>query len=749
MSSAFIKPGVKFVSVALDKGLDKLLDYQVPEGLESDISIGMRVVVPLRSHQATGTIIDIKTSSPYAKVLPFKKLLSDDSFLLDDQIKLAHWVSSYYCSPLRKVLKLFVPSSIREKSKPKEQYFIKPCLSLEKLKDFCLEIRSKFPAQAKILDIMLKYPKGLLLTELLELSKTSKAPVETLIKKNLLIQKKMQLDRSELEEFEFFQSAPKTLNNEQANALASIKGSIDKKTHHTHLLFGITGSGKTEVYLQAIDYVRSQNKSVIFMVPEISLTTQTIERLKTRFSEKIAILHHRLSHGERYDMWHNIRQGKVSIVIGARSCIFAPLKNIGLIIVDEEHDGSYKQSEENPCYQARDLAIVRASYNNAVTILGSATPSLESYTHARSGKYTLNTLTNRAASKSCPTVHIIDMNHEKEKSKGYTLFSQQLLSAIEKRLKLGEQTLLFLNRRGYHSILLCSSCEKAQSCPHCDVSLTYHKKDHIACCHYCGFTLSPPPKKCLTCHKDTLEYKGVGTEKVEATLKAILKNVKTLRMDADTTRHKGSHDRIYRDFRSGKADVLIGTQMVSKGFDFPNVTLVGILNSDSALHIADFRAEETCFQLLTQVSGRSGRSDLEGEVLIQTYLKDHPLFSYTQKNDYKAFYDRELSHRELFNYPPYIRLARILFRGEDPEKTLDYAKWIHSQLVQKLPKNTFILPVISAFRAKIQDLFRYYFLIKSPSMTSTSKVLKETFEKTPPPQSIRYLIDIDPIQNSF
>ncbi len=735
----------KYVSVVLDKGIDKLLDYKLPKDLNTPVSEGMRVVVPLRSRYVSATILEIKETSKFEKVLPIIKLEKETPFLKPDQIRLAKWISEYYCASLRKVLKLFIPSSVKGKATEKHQYFISLTLPLSKLKSICADLRQKHPSQAKILDVFLKHPKGLLLSELLQLTNTSKSPIDSLIKKQILTQKKIHIDRTELLDHEFFISHAKKLNDEQKSALDKIKQSIDSRTSQTHLIHGVTGSGKTEIYLQAIDYVRKLGKSVIFMVPEVALTTQTIERLKSRFTEKIAILHHRLSHGERHDMWQNIYQKKVSIVIGARSAIFAPLENIGLIIVDEEHDSSYKQTEESPCYHARDLAVLRGHFSNAVTVLGSATPSIESYTHALSNKYVLNSLTKRAATNHFPDIHIVDMKREMEKTKKFTLFSQQLLNGIKKRLDKGEQTLLFLNKRGYHSVILCKSCEKPLSCPHCDVSMTYHKKANLAMCHYCSYSICPPPRKCPYCHSDTVEYKGVGTEKVQSMLKAIFPEIRTLRMDADTTRHKGSHTQIFNQFRSGKADVLIGTQMIAKGFDFPDVTLVGILNSDQGLYITDFRAEELCFQLLTQVSGRSGRSSLKGEVFIQTNLIDHPLFSFVQTSDYQGFYKKEISLRKLFHYPPYTRISKFIIKGPSQEKTRDLARSLRALIIKNTPPNTLILPEIPDFRIKLQDEYRYYFLVKTPSILPFSKTVKKLFESFVLPSHYKILIDIDSI----
>lgn len=737
-----------FVSVILDSRIDFCLDYLVPEEMIAEVAVGKRVEVTLRGKVEKATILELKNTSPYKKIFPVKRVLNENSFLKEDQLKLLKWIEEYYCVGISKALKLFIPSTVRNKEKGKEQFFIKPLKSLEDLKDTAIAIRQKFPAQAKVIDALMMHPEGLLLSELLQMAGATNSPIDTLVKKKLLSKKKISLDRSESLDFEFFPSKPKKLNNEQSKALESIHSSIESRQSKTHLLHGVTGSGKTEVYLQAMSLARELGLSVILMVPEVSLTTQTVERIKSRFSEKIAILHHRLSHGERYDMWHQIRDGKISIVVGARSAIFAPLDNLGLIIVDEEHDSSYKQTDEAPCYNARDLAIYRAHLTKSVTILGSATPSIESYTNASNGKYILNTLNQKAASSFDLDFQIIDMVAEKERSPKGVLFSQKLLSGIEKRIKKGEQALLFLNRRGYHSVLLCSSCEKSFECPSCDVCLTYHKKENFLSCHYCGYSQSPPPRYCPSCKKETIEFKGVGTEKVEATLKAIFKGIRTLRMDADTTRHKGSHEKIYREFRQGKADVLIGTQMIAKGFDFPQVTLVGILSADGALHIADFRSEEHLFQLLMQVSGRSGRGALPGEVFLQTYLKDHPLYSLVKAQDYLGFYQREINNRKLFLYPPYTRLIKVIFKGSCQKNILNFANAIHQQLIHHLPSNVLILPVLSAYNLRIKDQYRYYFLIKTPSILQVTKAVKSLLKTVPKSKDSRLLIDVDPLFSS-
>ena len=402
----------------------------------------------------------------------------------------------------------------------------------------------------------------------------------------------------------------------------------------------------------------------IMLVPEISLTTQTIERFRSRFQKKIAVLHHRLSPGERFDQWHSIRKGESSIVIGARSAIFSPIQNLGLIIIDEEHEQTYKQTDTSPCYNARDVAVMRGKLCNIPVVLGSATPSIESFFNTQQKKYVLSKLTDRIE-KCLPTVTIIDM--KKELEKGHTIFSDLLLSEIKNRHKKGEQSILFLNRRGYNTSLLCKKCGNVISCPNCDISLSYHKSINTLSCHLCNHSL-PPPNHCPSCHSETIKYTGIGTEQVENTLHAIMPEIRTIRMDGDTTKHKGSHDRLFRHFRTGKADVLIGTQMISKGLHFPAVTLVGILNSDASLNLPDFRASEQTFQIITQVSGRSGRGPLPGNVIIQSFMTDNHTIQTSAKQDFELFYNTEIQSRQFFQYPPYVRMVKITFTGPCSKK---------------------------------------------------------------------------------
>ena len=702
----------------------------------------MRVKVPLRGRSYPGTILELKETPEVARTSLIQEILPENASIPPDLLKLGLWISSYYCSPFFKVIKQLLPPSIRQNMNEKQQLFVKSLLSRPELAELCLK---KNGAQRDVLDALLQAPKGMLLTELLEKTGASRSPVATLAKEGILNLDPLTIDRSPLAEHEFFPTKHKHLGDEQQAAFDHILRSLQSQTFQTHLLFGITGSGKTEVYLQAIDEALSQGRSALFLVPEIALTSQTVERLRSRFQERVAILHHRVSAGERRDTWYKIRSGEISLVVGPRSALFSPLKNLGLIIVDEEHDSAYKQSDEMPCYQGRDVAVMRGKLCSATVILGSATPSLESYTNATEGKYHLNPLSQRADNATLPTVHIVNMKLEYGKARGYTLFSEKLLDSIKKRIASGEQTLLFLNRRGFHTSSSCEACGETLQCPHCSITLTFHKGANLLSCHLCNYE-TRPLTECPSCKaQDSFKFKGAGTEHVERALHAIFPDVRTLRLDADTTKHKGSHDKMFKQFRAGKADILIGTQMIAKGLHFPSVTLVGILNPDMSLHIPDFRAAEHVFQLITQVAGRSGRSQLKGEVILQTTLPHHPLFEQASRLDFPAFYQEEIQVRKTFNYPPFCHLVKLVFSGEDAHLTESYAQKLRSQLIQKLPPTFEFNPVIPCGYAKIKNNYRFQCIIKGHSTRPITDLLKNA----KPLSSVRLLIDVDPLSTYF
>lgn len=735
----------KYASILLDIAVEKALDYGIPK--ELDLKRGMQVQVPVRGHMRNGYVVAIKEDSSFSKVLPVHAILSEEELLTEELFELAMWMSKYYATSLRQVLNRMLPASVRKNLSHKQQFYVTRTQSKESLRTLCQELRTSHPSQAQVLDILLLTQKGILLTELLEKTGVSRSPVQSLVNKGILHLEQIRIDRSPLIGQEYFKTEPKNLNEQQALALDRIVSTLTEKRFETHLLFGITGSGKTEVYLQAIERALQLDVGTIMLVPEISLTAQTIERFRSRFDDKIAILHHRLGEGERYDEWHRIRRNEAKIVIGARSALFSPVKNLGLIIVDEEHDGAYKQSEKQPCYHARDVAVIRGKLSNAAVVLGTATPSLESYHNTQSGKYTLSKLTARATKASLATVKIVDMRREFEKAGGYTNFSEPLIEGIKKRLELGEQTIVFLNRRGYHTSLFCQHCGHIFKCPRCDLTLTFHRGDQMLACHLCDHRLSPPPKTCASCHSpDTLKYRGVGTEQVQRALHALFPEVRTLRVDGDTTRHKGSHERLFRAFSTGKADVLIGTQMVTKGLHFPAVTLVAVLNGDAGLHIPDFRASENVFQLITQVAGRSGRGDLPGEVLIQTQMPENLTIQQAAEQDFEAYYHTEIETRKAFSFPPYSHLVKLTFSGTDAAFTQQTANQVRGVIVKGLGKNYLIHPVVPSGYAKIKDQFRFQCLIRGERVYPITTVLEQL---TDLPRGVKMHINVDPLSTFF
>ncbi|HLG28472.1 MAG TPA: primosomal protein N', partial [Paenisporosarcina sp.] len=513
-----------------------------------------------------------------------------------------------------------------------------------------------------------------------------------------------------------------SLTNEQHLALSEIIHSYDQHKAATFLLHGITGSGKTEVYLQAIERSLMDQKEAIVLVPEISLTPQMTNRFKERFGSLVAVLHSGLSTGEKYDEWRKIKRGEVKVVVGARSAIFAPFQNIGLIILDEEHEGTYKQ-DDSPRYHARDVAIWRSEYHHCPVILGSATPSLESYARAKKGNYSLLTLSKRPREQALPEVSVIDMR-EQLKNGNRSMFSLELAVAIRLRLEKGEQMVLFLNRRGHSSFVLCRDCGTVVECPNCDISMTYHRHQERIKCHYCGEE-SQVPNSCPQCSSEHIRFFGTGTQKVEEEIARFFPTARVLRMDVDTTRKKGSHEHILKMFGDGKADILLGTQMIAKGLDFPNITLVGVLSADTTLHLADFRAAEKTFQLLTQVSGRAGRHDKKGEVVVQTYTPEHYAIQFAKYHDFISFYNQEMMNRKQFAYPPFTFVVLIQITHEDVLMTAEYAHKAANWLRENLSNTAEIIGPTASSISRVQNRYRYQCLIKYKKEPMLPDVLQQ------------------------
>ena len=554
----------------------------------------------------------------------------------------------------------------------------------------------------------------------------------------------------------------------------------------TFLLHGVTGSGKTEVYLQAIAHALEQGKGAIVLVPEISLTPQTVERFKARFSSGklqtlVAVLHSHLSAGERHDEWHKIRQGRARIVIGARSAIFAPVEPLGLIIVDEEHEHSYKQ-EEAPRYHARDVAIMRGQMEHAVVVLGSATPSLESYYNCKKGKYTLLELPERVDNQKMPHVRVVDMRQaasQQRGKEGIPIFSPQLKEAIAQRLERGEQTILFLNRRGYSTSLQCPKCGEVVQCPNCSLALTFHRQEQKLCCHICGH-IAPVPSICpnVKCKNPAIRFAGTGTQRVEETLAKLFPRARIKRMDADTMKRKNDYRKVLGDFRTGKTDILVGTQMIAKGLHFPNVTLVGIIYADLALHQPDFRAGERTFQLLTQVAGRAGRGDVEGEVFVQAFAPFHPAIQYARRHDFTGFYEQEIEFREQLKYPPVSRVALLTLKGRNEDKVKFSAEHLRKVLESAVQppslassggpsspqsaagsatvktdcglkavgfRDLIIAGPAPAPLLRAETFYRYQIMLRTRAMSKLSQALAKIIGTLALPDDVTLAVDIDPV----
>lgn len=736
-------------SVILDRAISKPLTYLIPEEWQNQIQIGSLVEVPLKQSIAQGYVLEINHVTPIDSLKAICRILFELPALTNEMYTLAQWMSRYYHTPLFKVLKTFIPSCIRKTTKPKLQYFIKR----KKTKQFLLELsdalQSKHKEQAKVLHTLIHCPKVITLQELMQKAKVSKSPIQSLIHKGVIDAELVETESNTLFSLEYFPSKPKTMNEEQKKALDAISSSLREKKFQPHLLYGVTGSGKTEVYLQAIKTALQNNYSVIVLVPEISLTPQTLDRFRSRFQQPIAVLHHRLTDKERFNEWKKIREGKTSIIIGARSAIFAPAQNLGLIIVDEEHEGSYKQTDDRPCYNARDVAVMRAKLNSCPVVLGTATPSLESYFNAIHHKYQLNVLSARAEKNSnLPVIELIDMNQEFQKAQGFSIFSHQLIQSIKEKISLGEQIILFLNRRGYFTSCICKTCSHVMGCPHCDLSLTYHLSDQELSCHLCGYS-SKTPSKCPQCASSTIKYQGIGTEQVENKLRYLLPGVKAVRIDADTTRYKGELEKRIREFKTGKADVLIGTQMIAKGLHFPQVTLVGIINIDASLMIPDFRASEHVFQLITQVAGRAGRGHRLGRVLIQTYSQDNPTLQLAKNQNFEQFFSEEIQHRKTFAFPPYTHLVKVIFSGENKEEVYTLAKKFETTMKHFLPSLYEILAIVPSGRAKVKDKYRFQCIIKGPSCMVINQSIDQSFKNLACPKGVLVFIDVDPLSTFF
>ena len=776
--------------VTLEIALRKEFDYLIPPELEAEVEPGTRVKVPFGPRQVMGCVTALVKESPRLNLRPLLKVVGRQALVTPTILKLARWIADYYCCPVETALKSVLPEAVRkEEAGWRERLFAR-----------ALPLAGDLPRltrrQQEVWNIIEEW-REMPLQELLDLADTTAETVRKLEDKGLVSIGPQISERDPYAREHILPTQPLALNAEQAAALEKIKAALDSKAPSTinpqpstFLLHGVTGSGKTEIYLQAIARALQQGRGAIVLVPEISLTPQTVERFKARFCSGplqtlVAVLHSHLSAGERHDEWHKIRQGRARIVIGARSAIFAPVDPLGLIVVDEEHEYSYKQ-EEAPRYNARDVAVVRGQMEGAVVVLGSATPSLESFHNAQKGKYALLQLPQRADDRKMPLVRVIDMRQEARKEKGTPIFSQKLKEEITLRLERREQVMLFLNRRGYATSLQCPKCGFVAECPNCSVALTYHRSRQRLLCHICGHqaqapTLCPNGK----CRNPAIRYAGLGTEKVEDTLTKLFPRARVRRMDSDALKRKDDYRRILGDFRTGRIDILVGTQMIAKGLHFPNVTLVGIIYADLSLHQPDFRAGERTFQLLTQVAGRAGRGEVEGEVVVQAFTPFHPAIQYARRHDFAGFYEQEIEFREQLKYPPISRAALLTLKGRNEEKVRLSADHVRKEIEklagrgsQKVGKResesaepvksgamsahfpTFPLSQLPAFHAlpdliiagpapapllRAETYYRYQLMLRTRQMSKLSRSLANLRETLTLPEDVSLTVDVDPV----
>ncbi|WP_409275603.1 primosomal protein N' [Neobacillus sp. SCS-31] len=800
---------MNIASVIVDvpaKQTDKPFDYKIPDKWAGTIVPGMRVIVPFGPRKVQGFVIGLKDHSEFDSLREIQEPMDLVPVLNNELLALGNWLTdktlSFKISAFQAMLpaalkakynkkvKLAQGASIEELPESLRHYFeggkaigwedavkgglvpvlqkeaaagtvevlyevrerlgkkhikyIFPLLPAGQLKEESDELSRRAPKQKELIDYFINNPEPVETRKLSADLGYSASAIKALIDKGFLGEKEFEVYRDPYEDRDFPKTAHLELTPSQIAAISPVKAAISEVRHEVFLLYGVTGSGKTEIYLQSIQDVIQKGKEAIVLVPEIALTPQMVERFKGRFGAEVAVLHSGLSAGEKYDEWRKIQRREVKVAVGARSAIFAPFENLGIIIIDEEHETSYKQ-EEMPRYHAREVAIERGKRHNCPIILGSATPSLESFARAQKGVYSLLALPDRMNNQPMPEVEIVDMREEM-RSGNRSMFSRKLFEKIEDRIEKKEQIVLFLNKRGHSSFVMCRDCGYVMGCPHCDISLTYHRKNEQMKCHYCGYE-THVPLQCPECLSEHIRYFGTGTQKVEEELGKLLPHARVVRMDMDTTGRKGSHEKLLKEFSEGRADILLGTQMIAKGLDFPNITLVGVLSADTMLHIPDFRSAEKTFQLLTQVSGRAGRHELPGEVVIQTYTPEHYSIELAGSQNYDLFYQREMMARKVHKYPPFYYLALVTVSHGQLMKAVTVTEQITAFIRARVSEDAVVLGPVASPIPRINDRYRYQCLIKykrEPSLPENLKHVIDRFQKEEGAGGLQVSVDINP-----
>lgn len=731
------------------KTLNKTFDYNIPKEMESNISIGSRVLIPFGKSKRLeeGFVTNIKESTEY-EVKDIAKI--ELQSLTTEKILLSKWMAKKYFSNISECMNLMLKpgtttKNFANRAKNKTGIFVSLALEKEKIQEYILNNKIKSEKQIRILNYLIENDKTMQ-PELIEKTETSRAIIKTLEKNGLLKLQEEKVIRSPLKNKNIKQTNKLKFTEEQEEAYTKVSNAIEKQEYKKYLLYGVTGSGKTEIYLQLIEKVINEGKSAIMLVPEISLTPQMINRFIERFGKDIiAVLHSKLSVGERYDSWERIENGEARIVIGARSAIFAPVCNLGIIIIDEEHDSSYK-SEMAPRYNAKEVATQIAKYNNIPLLLGSATPDIVTFYKAQNEDIELLKLSKRANNSSLPNVQVVDLKQELANG-NRTMISVKLYKLIQENLKNKKQTILFLNRRGFSTFVMCRDCGYVAKCKNCNISLTYHKKEEKLKCHYCGYE-EEIHKICPECGSKKIKYFGTGTQKLELEINKIFPTASTIRMDIDTVTKKNSHEEILEKFNKDKIDILIGTQMIVKGHHFPNVTLVGVVSADGSLNIDDYRASERTFDILVQVAGRAGRENLQGNVIIQTYNPDNYSIQYAKKQNYDEFYNVEIKLRNQLRYPPFCDIIMFGISGETEEIVSKTAEKLYRNLKEQIEKEQIIANVLKPLPApidKIKNRYRWRIIIKAKVNDKLIDIINEClYSKEILKNNARIIADINP-----
>ena len=733
-----------FAGVVFDRPVDQVFSYRIPAGLVAKVVPGQRVKVPL-GRGNTPSIGYCVRVDPTAEVDPRKikdvlDVLDDPPLIDETMLDLTRWIAGYYSCAWGQALESVVPAGVKKQAGTRVWTCLTvPESTLKQRHDGTLAANAK---QLEVIDILARSEVPLTLADVLNRAGCGSGLVGGMVNKGLIhkVKRRIHAPATEDDPEGGERRSPPVLTAEQTSALDKLRPSLRAGEFATFLLHGVTGSGKTEVYLGAIEEVVALGREAIVLVPEISLTPQTIRRFRRRF-DRVAVLHSHLSEGERHRHWRSIASGEVQVVVGARSAVFAPTRKLGLIVIDEEHEGSFKQ-ETVPRYHARDVAVKRAQLEGVPVVLGSATPALETWRNAQTGRYTRIALDERVGARPMPEVTLIDMRYEKPAG---VVLSTPLKSAMTEALDAGGQVILLLNRRGFNTYAVCVNpgCRSVLKCRHCDVSLTYHQGRRKLVCHFCDAELERIPA-CPTCRK-LLHYGGIGTERLEREVRTAFPERSIRRMDSDTMRGHGSHEKVLAEFKAGEVEILLGTQMIAKGLDFPNVTLVGVVDADTALHLPDFRAAERTFQIVTQVAGRTGRGERAGKVLVQTFSPGVAAIAHARTHDYQGFVAGELVDRQKYGLPPFGRLIRLIARGEDPVAVKAYLDSLHAALTEARPSVVAITAVVPAPVEKIRNLYRFHLRMRCPSPKPLQDLLRAIPPQFPPPSGIELAIDVDPI----